>query len=278
MKQINLIQNTPEWYDYRTKRIGASDFALFACYKGLSEPIFAINFNDHIYKKINNISLEISRYMQHGIDREPVLLSEFNEQHNTCCSSAVVEYENDNRIFTSLDGYDPFSNIILEIKTSAKSESKYDFLYQYYKYQLVHQMFCSGKDETYLKIEYADACVEYIIQLSNIGLSKDEWYSLCCEYLNILNAEKDYLIEFFARYDEINKTIKELKAEQEEIKEKIQFEMPNGGVCGNYTITKYTSNSVSYAQFIKDIKLEVPESYCKKSMSYKITNKEKNNA
>jgi hypothetical protein len=215
--------------------------------------------------------------MRRGINQEPVLLDNFNTAHNTCCASTVIEYVKDSRIFASLDGYDPFINTGLEIKTTSKTIDKFADIYQYYKYQLAHQMYCSGLNEIWLSIEYANNIKQdYLIQLSEIGLSESEWYNLCCEYLTMLNgSNQPGLLELFNQHESLNKIINEQKAKLDEIKAQIQEAMPSGGVCSNYTLTRSERNSISYASFVKDNKLEIPDTYKTTSISYRITNKEK---
>jgi putative phage-type endonuclease len=300
MKLIDLQQNTPEWHKYRNTRIGASDFALFACHKGFSEPIFKASLNENIYNKQNNIELADNIYMQRGREEEPILNAYFNELTGGSYTPIVIEHSDN--IYSSLDGYDPFFKAIVEYKTTSKSVEHEKDILQYYVWQILHQMYCSDKLTAYCVIKYFGTVnnpiriykithfVDNSISISltndykrNINshmffikknLSKYEWLDMCNEYLSLLNAkDNDVANNMLNNYFSLDIQIKQLTEEQKNIKLQIQNLYPEGGVCGNYTITKSVKNSTKYAEFIKDNQLVVDDKYKSDSVSFRITNK-----
>lgn len=312
MKLINLEQGTKEWHKYRSTRIGASDFALFACHKGLSEPIFNASLNENIYNKQNNIELADNIYMQRGREKEPILLAEFNNLTGLCCLPAIGQYEHKDgyeyvvNIFSSFDGYDPFSNTIVEIKTTSKTIEDEEKILQYYSWQLIHQMHCAEIDECYLYIEYFGSNIKRLYKVKNkskfnithtvtVGSKNIEvvayerffvqdshedklffWRNLCFEYLKILNSNGiETILPLLNSYNQLSEEIKQLTEEKDNIREQIESLCPNGGVYDNYIITKISKGSISYKQFVEDNKLIIGDNYKKESISYRITKKTK---
>lgn len=287
MKIINLQQNTPEWHTYRNIRIGASDFALFACHKGLSNKIFNASLSENIYNKINNLQIQDNIYIQRGREYEPILNEYFNNHTDGLFIPIIVEYSDN--IYSSLDGYDAFSNEVVEYKTTSKSiDDELDIL-QYYVWQLKHQMKCADKKNCYLLIKYFndDMIIIYNVKieddkiniynndliLSIDDITDEKWLSLCNEYLDILNNNKiDKVI--FDEYDEINNKIEELEQRKKIIKELIIKNYPEGGVCHNYTVSKVKTERYSYKDFIDDNNLVIDDKYKNISLSYRINKKD----
>ena len=74
-------------------------------------------------------------------------------------------------------------------------------------------------------------------------------------------------------YFSLDTQIKQLTEKQKNIKLQIECLYPEGGVCGNYTITKSVKNSTKYAEFIKDNQFVLDDKYKSQSTSFRITNK-----
>lgn len=302
MKLIDLQQGTKEWHEYRSTRIGASDFALFACHKGLSEPIFKVSLNENIYNKQNNIELADNIYMKRGREEEPLINSYFNELTGGSYMPTIVEHSES--IYSSLDGYDPFFKAIVEYKTTSKSVEHERDILQYYVWQILHQMYCSNKLMAYCVIKYFGTVnnplriykithfVDNSVSISLVNdykrninshmffikknLSKYEWLDMCNEYLSLLNTkidDKKIAIDLLHKYFMYTRDIKILTAEKDNVRKEIELLCPDGGVYDNYIITKSTSKSVKYAEFVKDNQLVVDDKYKSDSIKYTITNK-----
>ena len=275
MKIVNLIQNTPEWHKYRNTRIGASDLALFACHKGLSKPIFTINLNSSIYNKRNNIQILPTYNMTKGINSEDGLLNKFNARYNTNCMSTVIECND--YIYSSLDGFCPMSGTIVEIKTTSATLDKFDDKMQYYIFQLCHQLYCSELDSIWVSMEFQDGSIkDKQYTLDDMPITKDEWLSLCEEYMSLLNPneEDEKTIDLLDDYQAVLEHINQLTIIKEQILDKIKSRT-NGGVYGDYTVSNTIHTTTQYAAFIKDNKIGVPDKYTKAIEQFRITKKDK---
>lgn len=201
MKIIELQQNTPEWYEYRKTRIGASDFNAFCKFKRLYVPYYKSKdtLDDHFYNKINNVQFT-NAYIEKGKELEPILLEEYNVLTGGCYAPIVVEY--DENIFASLDGYDIFTDRMVEIKTTAKHPRDEIPLLTSYMFQCFHQMQCVGITNMVILINYYNhgitkhyhiiydckECTYSIYSLEKILLDIPWicWIDLCKEYLKLL--------------------------------------------------------------------------------------------
>ena len=278
LKILNLRQNTHEWKEYRKSRIGASDFALFACYKGLSYPIFNNNFNQHLYNKKNDVNIT-NKYMEYGKNQEDVLLASFNHDHDTICMPTIIQSIESDNIFCSLDGYDPLNKVAIEIKTTSTDSSKYKEKMQYYIFQIAHQLYCSNFSEMHILFEFSDQVMLDKVSIEELPITREKWLELCNQYLDILNKNDDCnLIETLNIYHEIGIKIKELEIEKNmilsQIKDKMAVEAVNGGVFGNYLISTVEKKSYKYSEYIKDNNIVLDDKYLSTSSYLKINKKE----
>lgn len=278
LKILNLRQNTHEWKEYRKSRIGASDFAVFACFKGLSYPIFNNNFNQHLYNKKNDVNIT-NKYIEYGKDKEDILLASFNHDHDTICMPTIVQSLESENIFCSLDGYDPLNKVAIEIKTTSSDSSKYKEKMQYYIFQIAHQLYCSNFSEIHILFEFTDKVVMDKIKIDELPINREEWLNLCNQYLEILNKNDDgELIGTLDTYHEIGIKIKELELEKNmilsKIKEKMMKESINNGVFGNYLISTVEKKSYKYSEYIKDHNIVLDDKYLSTSSYLKINKKE----
>ncbi len=154
---INLQQNSPKWYEYRRTRIGASDFNYFCKHKGLYTPYYKVrkddNLENHFHNKINNIWVD-NPYMARGRELEPQLLEEYNKLTGGCFVPTVGQYEGNSDVFASFDGYDVFTNRIVEIKTTSKGLEFEKQLLESYVYQCIHQMKVADISSMVILINY----------------------------------------------------------------------------------------------------------------------------
>jgi len=274
MKIINLQQGTPEWHHYRKTRIGASDFAVFAAHKGLSKKIFAdTSINSNIYNKINNIQ-KSNKYLEAGKDAEIIGIENYNKECNAICMPTIIQSDDDDRIFASLDGYCIMSNKSMEYKYTTKSINELEYLKQYYIYQLAHQMYVmDSKEQHDLIIDFIDVHYHETIDIKNLPISKKEWLELCLQYLELFQrANNQDIIDKLNTHNKLREDIKQLE-QQKKIIENDIFSIYTDGVFGNYTITKYIKKSYKYAEYVKDNNFAIDDKYCTVSTAYKITNK-----
>lgn len=205
---IPIEQNTPEWHNYRRTRIGASDFNYFCKHKGFYTPYYKVKKDDtlenHFYNKINNIEIN-NPFITIGHELEPFLLEEYNKLTGGCYVPTVGQYDDNSDIFASFDGYDVFTNRIVEIKTTSKSLEFENQLLKSYIYQCAHQMHVANIDKMVILINYYNYGVTrhytinkhykfyfYIainfleIELLQEKMDKIEWFEHCTEYLELL--------------------------------------------------------------------------------------------
>lgn len=268
---LELEQGSPEWLEYRRKSVTSTDFCIIAAGKSLFDGKTVENL---IFNKQNNIEIKSNSYMEKGKMHEPILLEDFNSEYNLMCMPKVVQSAVNQNIMASLDGIDIFSDdIIVEIKYTTREDI--DILEEYYKYQVIHQMYTTGVEMGYLYIKQATGKVSVFIytrELINELLSYNEWLQLCTDFLNKLNSlPDDKTLSLLDRYFELKNQIDILTEELDQIKPQIPE-----GVYNNYIVKTINKNTTNYSKYIKDNDIKIPEQYINTSSYLKISKKEIN--
>jgi putative phage-type endonuclease len=137
MKLINLQQRSEEWLEFRKMRIGASDCAPIM---GKSEYRTARKL---WREKMYGEKVYVTQAMQDGIDYEDEVRQLYCEKVGRKFEPVVALSDYNSWQMASLDGYDPDSGDILEIKTvKAKSfeNAKKGIISTDYEWQAQHQL------------------------------------------------------------------------------------------------------------------------------------------
>lgn len=189
MKLLNLVQKTQAWKSKRRTSITATDFAVIASSKGLSNNIYKITVEKLIHDKKNEIDIPDNKYFKLGRDNEEQLLSRFEGIH-VIDGEVAASDENDN-IIASFDGRDDILECTIEIKATTKDLLEFDKQFGYYQYQMIHQMHVAGYKKGYIIIGYFNKVTfkqcglltgEVDIEL----LNRDIWLEWCNEFLEKL--------------------------------------------------------------------------------------------
>ena len=143
MKKLILEQGSDEWLEFRKTGVGASDLAAIIGISPFKKAIDVYN------EKLNLAPPQfMSNAMLRGNVYEGEARDKHNQVHNCNFQPLVVQHEEFDFFYASLDGYDESSNQILEIKvpTSQTLMSKVSCgnIPDYYESQIQWQMFISG--------------------------------------------------------------------------------------------------------------------------------------
>jgi putative phage-type endonuclease len=145
MTQINLIQGSQEWHEFRRVHIGSSDAPVImgvSPYKTI-EQLFKEKLTGESGQKEHS-------GMIRGRELEPLVLSMLNAKYSTAMEPCVFEHDEHKFISASLDGYDPVFKAICEIKCPNALDHKQASLGEvpakYYP-QLQHAMLVTGLNE-----------------------------------------------------------------------------------------------------------------------------------
>lgn len=136
MRFIEIEQNSPEWYEMRRSKIGASDCPIIM---GVSP-----HKNAHqLYReKAYGEKGFSSTAMKEGSELEPTLRKFYNTVFSRNFEPVVIQHQEYDWMFASLDGFDKDTHEILEIKTcSQEVYSKYEQHFpEHWVWQALHQM------------------------------------------------------------------------------------------------------------------------------------------
>lgn len=141
MRFLNLTQNTPEWEDFRRTKIGASDCATI--------------MGANPYKTSSALWREkalgktafVTSAMERGTRLEPFARDWADNLHQTKYKPVCVQSDDYDFMMASLDGYDPISETLIEIK--CPNDKTFQGLVNreipaYYHWQMQHQMLVTG--------------------------------------------------------------------------------------------------------------------------------------
>jgi len=168
MSIIALSQGSPEWHEFRKTHIGSSDAPIIM---GVS-PYRTIE--QLLQEKLTGVNTQVEHAgMRRGKELEPLVLELVNLKYSCNMQPAVIEHKEHTFLSASLDGYDPVSNLICEIKCPNAQDHKLAAMGQVpkkYFPQLQHAMLVTGLSE----IIYASYSQSELITLH---VAKDEKYS-----------------------------------------------------------------------------------------------------
>lgn len=266
--KVELTQGTNEWRDYRRTRITATDFCVIAASKGLCTNLFNKSIDKLIKDKITATEAQQNNpYFNMGHKYEPLLLDTINLVDLR--RSETYVYDNNLRIMASLDGRDDFTNRIIEIKTTKKSQDKLQELIDYYKYQVMHQCYVANCDNGLIIIGFVDDFDE-VIKIEQVEIipqkimTKKEWLEHCEEFLQQLdNANKcpDDILTLYIAYDHAKGEEAYWGNLKDEMKQQIIDKLPNGGIFKEFALTKSSKTTIKYKDVIDKFKILVTDEF-----------------
>lgn len=270
MKLINLEQNTPEWLEFRRRRIGASEWATILGLNPHKTPL-------QLWEEKLGLR-ELPAYnerMQEGHRIEPIARQWFNESCDYNFVPKVGVHDIYDWLHASFDGIDEDTETVLEIK-NVKIEyhelAKQGVVPLLYAPQVQAQMFISGyEDAYYLSWGHEPAWVHVIFddEFINEALPKIEEFKRCLD--NLVEpelTERDYvdksddvfLTDKVQMYKYYQKMAKEYESKCEILKEEICSMVNHRNTKGQgFRVTKYTTQGrVDYSAIpeLKDVKLD----------------------
>jgi putative phage-type endonuclease len=139
-KQIALVQGSQEWLDFRKQGLGASEYPAL---RGVGYQ----DKEDLIRSKIGLPTGQVSEFTQKIFAEGHQIEAEVRERLNSegyRFNPIVCIDSQDERLFASLDGFDPEKNLILEVKSTASKDILADLeagkVPQVYRYQIEFQL------------------------------------------------------------------------------------------------------------------------------------------
>lgn len=279
---VDLMQNTPEWLEYRRTKIGASDAPVImgvSPYKKVQ-----VLFNE----KLTGVShTVIHNGITAGKELEPIALGLLNRQLGTDLQPYVVQSIEHPYLIASLDGYDPITKTACEIKVPCESDHHLAAMghvpAKYYP-QLQHQMLVSGLDKivycSYRDLDIITVIVPVDLDYQKDLLEKEKLFykSLCDGFLDesfipmiIDNPTIDVLFaELQALREEKKRLLAPIEEKEESLKNAIvsladNMQM-NTQTC---SIKRMTRTSYDYKQMAKDYNITI-NNYKKESTYWDI--------
>lgn len=278
MIRTDILQGTDEWLRFRDGKIGASDFCVIAAHYGLCENIFNRSLAKMIEDKITGKKQESNMHFAMGKELEPIIIQSIPNielQVGEVCVSDL-----NNRIIASLDGRDITENVPVEVKSTKKNDERLGISYFYYQFQVIHQCYVLNSDKGLLLFSRVDKGGKVTEQLlydvfPEQILSKADWLRMCVETLDKLDNYYDNTsAKLIAEYRYIEKQFKEIESLKKGVKDKIVELYPNGKINHEFNLSAVSTTTAKYAAYIKDNKIEVPDSYKTTEIKYTLTLKD----
>lgn len=265
-KIIDLVQDTPEWLEYRKSKFNASE----------TPDILGVGFNKASriaeIKYFGGKSIFQNEAMKQGKEYEPKIRAIINEQLNANYEPLVALSLDDERFSASLDGYDKASNTILEIKFS---KIEYELicdkkLSDKYFYQVQHQLFVTKCEKCIFACGYLDD--EFNLKVGFVEVLRDEkiikklieaWNEFETSYNNnIVDNEFKSLCE---QLQSLTQESKKLNSTIELIKERLMKKANNTEIKAfGVNIYKQTrSGGYDYKAFLEKQNLTITDEFKK---------------
>lgn len=175
MQVIEMQQNTPEWIEWRSTKIGASDAPIICGVSPYKKPLKLWE------EKITGAKSSITESMQRGHDLEDMIRNMVNENESAKYEPLCVQDEMYDWMIASLDGYDRLRDKILEIKTTKREtfdKVKAGDIPIHWIYQMQHQMFVTNFFKARLAVfcedELYETCVHRDEAIIEEILAKEE--------------------------------------------------------------------------------------------------------
>lgn len=159
MKIVELQQRTPEWHEWRTSGVSASE-AIVVLGKCSSRTLYRLYTEKKGITLPDNLSS--NPFVQRGIRLESTARSSFERRHNTLLLPVCAESEEFPFLRASFDGLDD-DGIPVELKVpmeanfrDAQQNGVNSKVYQRYYYQVQQQIAVAETDRGYLSLYWND--------------------------------------------------------------------------------------------------------------------------
>jgi putative phage-type endonuclease len=266
-KLISIPQDTPEWHEFRSTRIGASDapvimgvspwktpYQLWEEKMGFSEP------------------MRMNPAMAMGKKMEPKLLAHVSEMLNVPIVPQVLQHANFDWAIASMDGYNHDERIGVEIKLANLEDHREicdERVPKKYYPQLQHQMFVSGLPFMYYYSYHREGPMmirvtrddEYISQM----VEKEMEFMNCLlaetppKEVAMGNDEMDSLMNLSQELCDVWEKKKEIESREEALIEAIKAFQKPFAYKGVKIYEKTVRGRIQYDRIeaLKDMDLEV---------------------
>lgn len=230
MKFINLKQGTTEWHQYRLTRIGASDVANLTMTSSHTDKSKEAVAKSKLTPKYHGAFLE--NLFRQGHYWEEQVRDNLSSQ-GYIFQPVVVEDEHNDRLFCSLDGYDPTTDTILEVKWTSVKDLFQSFkdgkLLKKYQDQVQWQLYITKAKSAWLVMVHEGESHTQVIEPDEAIWT--ELHSKATDYLTFFDNNKERILkeaapesslvvedEFESDLSTLNEKITKLSKEVEELK------------------------------------------------------------
>lgn len=266
MKHIQLSPNTPEWHDWRSSVIGASD----------APSIMGIGYMTPYELYLNKLGLyqtQVNPMMQRGHDLEPLARQAFIEEYGYEIKPAIVQSTQHPFMGASLDGVDKDESIIVEIKTGGGKTlemAKNGIVPDHHYCQIQHQLAVTGLDKCIYyffdgKFGYATPVMRYTKYIENLIEQERKFWNCVLNFSPPALSDRDYVeqsgewLDLTQELLPLLDTMKKAEAREKEIRERLIHIASDRNSCGGgIKLTRIPrQGSIDYSQIdaLKDVDL-----------------------
>jgi putative phage-type endonuclease len=213
---------------------------------------------------------------QHGRDNEYKGVQYANEFMKFIATGASQMFVTKGFLGATPDGISEDGSVVLEIKAPFKqdySAHNYELYMPEYYAQMQVQMYCTGAQRALFVVVGSDEQISHIFVPFNDAWMKKhlptlkEFYD---SFRKIVDTDADLDNPDAKRLCELNKQIKQLQAEYDQVRDALLAENPNGGTFGNVSVSIIEKKgTVDYKKIVSEFAPQVDaEAYRGKSSKY----------
>jgi len=215
---MNLIQNTPEWLEFRQMKIGASD----------APSIMGVGFHTP-YKlwriKIGFDEIVVNRAMQRGKEMEELARKQFSKETGIEIFPKVVQHNEFEWMIASLDGISFDGKTIVEIKCPGIEDHSIalqgNVPKKYYP-QIQHQIAVTGVNSAIYYSFRDNAGVSIKVErdekyLKELLKQEKEFYQCMIEFFPPQMTDKDFVNQNSEIWQAVCRDVKDCKNKLEEL-------------------------------------------------------------
>lgn len=284
MKELNLVQNTKEWEEYRRSRLGASDANVIM---GLSEYKTAFQlYND----KINQVKTvdSIPNYVQNkGHKFEKKARNTWEIISGKDYPPLIVISDEFPYLMASLDGFNAEDNTCWECKYVGKDifnfvKKKKECIPQYFP-QIQQQLLLTGASKCVLFVIREDEEnfeFAHIEVLPDLDYMKNKLIPTMAKFWKMLQdktppplteddvldlSDNDILVGLLAQYKEVTDRYKKEEIAKKDLTDRIfKIAKHPRNICHGIKITTSKSSSkeeIDYETLLQDLKIVIDKKY-----------------
>lgn len=265
-----IQQNTPEWYEMRRNRIGASDAAPILCISPWKTPYQLFEEKLGLSETVN------SPAMKRGNELEPIARARFEHAFGLSVQPRVLVHPQYTWMMASLDGLSANGDVAVEIKCPGKAAHQLAVdgkVPVHYMAQLQHQMAVAGiksmfyysfdgQDGIGIEVERDDSYITRMMEMEYDFWKRLQTFDppdlIETDYIHMTGEEWDYDVYAFQNAKKMRET---WEKEEEQYRQKL-IEKAQGRSChgGGVRISRYfRKGNVDYKAIpmLKEIDLEM---------------------